>query len=357
MTALSPRRDDLDGAVATPSRLVDVARAAGVSLKTASRVINGSSAVSDRVRERVLEAARYLKYHPNLPARRLSSGRTNVVAFVAAELTSGYASRVVNSFVASAEELGYRTLLYNTLRDSDRDLGIVSSLVHSREVDGLVLFRSRSDAPTLEHAARQVPIVLIDPHRCEPESVPLVVVDNVGGARAAVEHLIDLGHRRIGHLTYENGLSLWMDHRLAGYRAALRDRGLPLDDALVQVGERRDTCGQAALDLMAQPDPPTAIFGVSDWTAVSAVNALERAGIRVPTDVSVVGFDDGPLAPVCRPSVTTIRQPMGQLASAALQELLQMIEGRTPAMRTVLPIELVVRESSGPPPDRTAQHP
>src|SRR5204862_3172543 len=119
-------------------------------------------------------------------------GRTNVVAFVAAELNSGYAARVVNSFVATAEALGYRTLLYNTQRDSDRDLKIVSSLVHGREVDGLVLFRSRSDALTLEQASRQVPIVLIDPHRSEPEQVPHVVVDNVGGAKAAVHHLIDL---------------------------------------------------------------------------------------------------------------------------------------------------------------------
>src|SRR3954447_5447029 len=134
MTALSTQRGDASGA----SRLIDVAREAGVSLKTASRVMNGEAAVSDGVRERVLEAAQLLNYHPNLPARRLSSGRTNVVAFVAAELNSAYAARVVSGFVASAEAAGYRTLLYNTHRDSDRDLRIVSSLVHGREVDGLV---------------------------------------------------------------------------------------------------------------------------------------------------------------------------------------------------------------------------
>jgi LacI family transcriptional regulator len=345
MTALSSQRGDANGA----SRLIDVAREAGVSLKTASRVINGSEAVSDGVRERVLEAARLLNYHPNLPARRLSSGRTNVVAFVAAELNSAYAARVVNGFVASAEEAGYRTLLYNTRRDSDRDLRIVSSLVHGREVDGLVLFRSRSDAATLEQAAGQVPIVLIDPHRCEPETVPHVVVDNVGGARLAIEHLIALGHRRIGHTTYENGLSLWMDHRRDGYHATLEEHGLPHDGPLVQVGARRDLCGQAALDLLEQPNPPTAIFAVSDWVAVSVVNSLERAGIRVGHDVSVVGFDDGPLAESCRPGLTAIRQPMPLLAAAALHQLIQMVEGGTPVMRTVLPVELTVRESSGPP--------
>jgi LacI family transcriptional regulator len=222
MTALSSRRGDADG----PTRLIDVARAASVSLKTASRVMNGSEAVSEAVRERVLAAARDLLYVPNLPARRLSSGRTNVFAFVAAELNSMYAARVVNGFVAAADGVGYRGMLFNTRRDTERrDLSIVASLVHGREVDGLILFRSRAEAQEVEEAARRVPIVLIDPHRCEPETVPLVVVDNAGGTRLAIEHLIALGHRRIGHLTYENGLSLWMNHRLDAYRAALRAHG------------------------------------------------------------------------------------------------------------------------------------
>jgi DNA-binding LacI/PurR family transcriptional regulator len=351
MTALSPRRDAASG----PSRLVDVACEAGVSLKTASRVMNGSEAVSAAVRERVMAAAHALNYTPNITARRLSSGRTNVVAFVAAELRSGYAAWVVNSFVASADAAGYRTLLYNTQRDSDRDLKIVSSLVHGREVDGLVLFRSRSDGPTLEHAAAQVPIVLIDPHRCEPSTVPHVVVDNAGGARAAVEHLIGLGHRRIGHTTYENGYSLWMDHRLDGYRAAMYDSGLAVVDSWVAKAPTRDGCGQAALDMLRQPEPPTAIFAVSDWAAVSAINALEGTGVRVPSEISVVGFDDGLLAAGCRPPLTSIRQPMAQLATTALHELTRMIEGTPPAMRTVLPVDLIVRDSSGPPPTaRTA---
>src|SRR3954454_21800796 len=133
MTALSSRRGDEVG----PARLIDVARAAGVSLKTASRVMNGSEAVSEVVRERVQAAARDLLYVPNLPARRLSSGRTNVFAFVAAELTSMYAIRVVNGFVAAADGAGDRAMLFNTQRDTERrDLSIVASLVHGREVDG-----------------------------------------------------------------------------------------------------------------------------------------------------------------------------------------------------------------------------
>jgi LacI family transcriptional regulator len=314
--------------------------------------MNGSEAVSEAVRDRVLEAARTLLYVPNLPARRLSSGRTNAIAFVAAELNSMYAARVVNGFVAAADGVGYRGMLFNTQRDAERrDLSIVASLVHGREVDGLILFRSRADAPELEEAARRVPIVLIDPHRCEPETVPHVVVDNAGGTRLAVEHLIGLGHRRIGHLTYENGLSLWMNHRIDAYRATLREYGLPDDDSLLMVAPSRDTCGEGAVALMARPNPPTAIFAVSDWSGASAVNALERAGLRVPDHVSVVSFDDGPLAEHSRPSITSVHQPMAQLAHTAIAQLIEMVNGRTPVLRSVLPTRLVVRESSGPPRD------
>jgi LacI family transcriptional regulator len=348
MTALSSRRGDAP----SPTRLIDVAREAGVSLKTASRVMNGAEAVSEVVRDRVLAAARDLSYIPNLPARRLSSGRTNVFAFVAAELNSMYAARVVNGFVAAADGAGYRTMLFNTQRDAGRrDLSIVASLVHGREVDGLILFRSRADAPELEEAARRVPIVLIDPHRCEPATVPHVVVDNAGGTRSAVEHLIALGHRRIGHLTYENGLSLWMNHRIDAYRATLREHGLPHDDSLVMVASARETCGEGAVALMNRPNPPTAIFAVSDWSGAAAVNALERAEIRVPGHVSVVSFDDGPLAEHCRPSITAVHQPMPDLAHTAIAQLIEMVNGRTPAWRSVLPTSLVVRESSGPPRD------
>lgn len=342
MTALSPRRSDAGGSI----RLVDVAQLAGVSLKTASRVMNGAPAVSDGVRERVQTAARQLNYVPNLPARRLSSGRTNVFAFVAAELNSGYAARVVNSFVVSAEEAGYRTMLFNSHRDTERDLSIVASLVHGHEVDGLVFFRSAADEPALEAAASQVPIVLIDPHRVQPRNVAHVVVDNDAGVRVAVEHLARLGHRRIGHLTYHREASLWIDVRGAAYHAAMADLGLLVSDDLVIWADSRDDLGRAALARFQKPDPPTALFAVSDYAGVSAINALEGAGIRVPADVSIVGFDDGPLAEACRPALTAVRQPMALLAETAVVLLLGMVEGRPPGVRTVLPVQLIERAST-----------
>jgi LacI family transcriptional regulator len=140
-----------------------------------------------------------------------------------------------------------------------------------------------------------------------------------------------------------------MNHRIDAYRATLRAHGLPHDDALVMVASSRDTCGEGAVALMQRPNPPTAIFAVSDWSGASAVNALERAGIQVPGHVSLVSFDDGPLAEHCRPTITAVHQPMADLAHTAIAQLIEMVNGRTPAWRSVLPTSLVVRESSGPP--------
>jgi DNA-binding LacI/PurR family transcriptional regulator len=175
-----------------------------------------------------------------------------------------------------------------------------------------------------------------------------VVVDNLGGARSAVESLYSLGHRRIGHLTYRRNPSLWIDLRGQAYHETMADFGLTVTDDLIMVGESRDDMGRAVLARFRQPDPPTAIFAVSDYAGITAINSLERFGIHVPADVSIVGFDDGPLAEACRPSLTAVRQPMALLAETALTQLVGMVEGKAPAVRTVLQTHLIVRDSTAP---------
>ncbi|MBY0237725.1 MAG: LacI family transcriptional regulator [Burkholderiaceae bacterium] len=329
--------------------LVDVAKLAGVSVMTASRAMSGEGYASEETKAKVQAAAKQLGYAPNALARMMKGGKTNVIGVVVNDLSSA----VVNAFVTALSEevrkVEMDMFIYNSLGDMGDGKGKrVSQMLHGLW-DGLlyVLPRMTDDyLATLEKSTS--PIVLINYFRQET-TLPVVRGDNVNGAHDAVSHLIDLGHRRIAFVrgTAYTGQS---DLRERGYAAALADAGIALDPALVRQGDFHELSGlEAGRQLMALPEPPTAIFAASDTMALGCMNAVREKGLSIPHDVSIVGFDDIPAAAMAQPPLTTLRHPFQAMAQAAVQELLRRIRGEPGRRHRIeFPSEFLVRGSVGP---------
>jgi LacI family transcriptional regulator len=331
--------------------LVDVARLAGVSVMTASRALSGEGYASEETRAKVQAAARQLGYSPNALARMMKGAKTNVIGVVVNDLSSA----VVNCFVTALSEevrkVDMDLFIYNSLGDMGGGKGKRLSQVLHGLWDGLVYVLPRMTDDYLETLEKSgSPIVLINYFRRET-SLPVVRGDNVNGTRDAVTHLIELGHRRIGFIggSAYTGQS---DLRERGYAAALADAGLPLDRALVYQGDFNEQAGvEGARHLLSLPEPPTAIFAANDGMALGCMNAIREKGLRIPEDVSVIGFDDIPAAALSRPPLTTLRHPFEAMAQATVQELVRRIRGEPGRRHRIeFPSEFVVRQSTGPAP-------
>jgi LacI family transcriptional regulator len=327
--------------------LVQVAKKAGVAVMTASRALSGEGYVSEETKAKVLAAAGELGYAPNTLARVMKGGRTNVIGVVVNDLTSA----VINAFIAemSAEVRRYQMdlFIYNAVDDLTLANGSrLDQLLHGLW-DGLIYVMPRmSDEylAMLEQSER--PIVLVN--YCKRTTrLPVVNGDNFNGARDATQHLIELGHRRIAFI---HGLPYTgqSEERERGYRAALESAGIPYDPKLVERGNYSELSGtEAAERLLTLAERPTAIFAANDEMAFGCMVALQGAGLSVPRDMSLVGFDDVPVSSIVQPRMTTLRHPTSAMAKAAVQELLRRIlnqPGRR--QRLEFPSEFVVRESS-----------
>ncbi len=331
--------------------IVDVAREAGVSVSTVSRVLNNKPDVAEATREAVRAAIRRLGYVANPSARRLAGGRTGILGLVIPDFTSPYAMEIVRGVGEATNEAGYDLILYSVLdqhRDEERERSWLNILSRGL-VDGLLLVLPRSSGEVLMALAhRGFPVVLID-HRGIDSDLPSVSATNTEGALEATRYLLSLGHRRIGFITglldYRAGAD-----RLEGYRQALAQAGIPFDPDLVVEGDFQRRAGyEGTLALMRLPDPPTAIFASNDAEAFGALDALRDLGLRVPEDVSLVGFDDIPAAAETRPPLTTVRQPLMDMGSQATQLLFDLLNGRADVhQRIQLPTRLIVRESCSP---------
>ncbi len=331
----------------------DVARRAGVSRTTVSFVLNDVPGVriSEETRRRVLEAARELGYTPDAAARALAGRRTYTLGFVLCQspdqvFHDAFLPEVLVGVSEVAREAGYRVLV-EPVEDVHAPEAY-AGLVRERRVDGLLLSGPRADdRQLLELWEEGVPIVLLG--QLPGTEIPFVDVDNVRGARRAVEHLLDLGHRRIGIVTNAPPAYTASQQRLQGYREALRARGIPEDPSLIRHGAFDEESGYRAMEaLLELPDPPTAVFVASDLVAVGALAALRARGIPVPEQVAVVGFDDVRLARYVSPPLTTVHLPARDLGATAARLLLDWLEdGRPPQGGTLLATELVVRESCG----------
>jgi DNA-binding LacI/PurR family transcriptional regulator len=326
-----------------------VAARAGVSRTTVSFVLNArtDAGISPGTWRRIEEAARDLGYHPHGPARALAGGASLTIGLVLRQSAEQVAADALLAetlwgIAAEARTGGYRVLLEPLSPDGGR----YSDLLLSERVDGLIVSGPRVDDEELAAlVADGFPIILQGSLPNVP--APSVDIDNRAGARAAVEHLLGLGHRRIGCITNAPLAYTAAENRLAGYRDALAAAGVAFDADLVAEGAFDAASGHAAMtSLLDRPDQLTALFVASDIVAFGALRALREAGRRVPADVSVVGFDDIPLARHFDPPLTTIRLPANALGAAAGRALIDRLAGRPTSERTLLPTELIVREST-----------
>jgi LacI family transcriptional regulator len=327
----------------------DVARLSGVSSMTVSRVINGSDRVSPETRQRVERAIADLGYVPSRLARGLIRQKTGTLALIVPDVANPFFTLIVRGAEDVARRAGYRMILADTRADLTIERDVIEEMLAHR-VDGIMIApvsdRSKGHLQRLERYG--VEFVLID------RTVPgidsdVVVGDSAGGARRLVEHLISLGHRRIGFVTESDEVSTARDRR-EGYEAALTDAGLPLDPGLI-VRSTVDPPGgfEGMRRLLELKEPPTAVFTVNNLVALGAIEAVRAHGLEVPDDVALVCFDDIEYASRLYPFLTVMAQPAETLGTLGTQLLLERIEGRAPEQPriVVLPAQFVVRQSSG----------
>jgi LacI family transcriptional regulator len=332
--------------------LEEIGKLAGVSRSTVSRVINGGSSVREQVRERVWEVVRETGYQPHAAARSLVMRRTQVVGVIIPEaLATLFTDPFFPLFLRGVTETcntRHYLLMLSLFHGQTDQPELYRRVVRGGHLDGVIVASSRLDDPLVPHLLQDgVPLVSVGRH--PDERVNYVDVDNVSAGRMAVEHLIRLGHQHIGIITGPLSMAHGQD-RLSGYRQALEAHGLPVDEKWIMPGDYTEGSGVMAVRRWL-PALPTAIFGASDMMAIGALKALRQAGLRVPQDVALVGFDDVPLAAAIEPALTTVRQPIARLGSMASELLLNLLENPTDAQasvhRIVLPAELVVRDSCG----------
>lgn len=326
--------------------LTMVAQQAGVSVMTASRALSGEGYISDKTKEKVLVAAAALGYTPNLPARVMRGSRTGVIGVLVNDLNSSVVNLIVGEITNIVRRAGLDMLIYNAVEDlgTSRSGGV--SILKGM-CDGLLLVLPRmkeGHAAVLEKS--QIPIVLVNYWRADT-TLPVVRGDNYVGARAAVRHLLELGHTRIAFVT-GSAYSGQSSERQRGYSDALAEAGIKPDPRLVGAGTFSQQSGlEAGRKLLAQAEPPTAIFCANDEMAYGVMDAARAQGLRLPEDLSIIGFDDIGASAHVHPALTTIRQPLGRISEAAVQELLARINNTGDTHSSIeLPSELVIRGST-----------
>ena len=330
-------------------RLEDVARAASVSPKTVSRVLNDEVNVSDATRKRVLAAMEAMDYRPHPSARSLAGSRSFLVAMLYDNNdnpASTYLAEIQDGVLEACDAHRYSMMVRPLRMRGDDFIRRLDTLISDHHPDGVVLTPPITDyAPLLKRLReRNVPYASVSP--MQRNGVIGVTMDEQGAARAIVEHLLALGHRRIAHVIgiADHGASRW---RLAGYREAMAAAGLPEDPALVVQGAFTFGSGVAAArELFALEQRPTAVFAANDDMATGVMWAAGEYGLKVPHDLSVCGFDDTPLARQLWPALTTIQQPSREMGKIAATQLLNLLRGRGPGQLVQVPFSLQIRDST-----------
>ncbi len=325
----------------------DVAREAGVSVATVSRVFNRSGPVREPTRQRILEVADRLRYVPDSAARSLITRRTGTLGVLLPELYGEFFSEVIRGIDGAAQARGYHVLLSSSHANRGE---IVTALRAMRgRVDGLVVMSPDIDAQGLRaNLPESLPVVLLN-CAVSGSAYDSLNIDNLGGASAMVEHLLALGHRRIAMIA---GPARNHDasERLRGYRTALEAAGAEVRDEWVLPGDFTESGGHRAAERFLELDPrPTAIFAANDSMAVGAVSRLREAGLVVPDDVAVAGFDDIPIAAYVSPPLSSVQVAIAELGSRSVELLVEAIEEKNRHVRRqeVLPTRLVIRASCG----------
>lgn len=328
----------------------EVAERAGVSVTSVSHVINHTRRVSDDLRERVLRAMEELGYQPNALARSLRRKETHTLGVIVPNSADPFFGEVTRGVEDTCFDQGYSIILCNSDSDLAKELHYTNVLSEKR-VDGILFVaaggKSSEHIQSLKNHG--TPLVVVDRHVPDLD-LDVVLVNNAWGGWLATRHLIDLGHRRIGCITGPSDLTLSAE-RVTGYRRALQEAGLPVDESLIVKGDFQFDSGyRAAINFLDLKPPPTAIFANNDLMAAGVINAALKRGCAVPAGLSVVGFDDVPLASFIYPLLTTVAQPKYEMGVVATTMLLERIN--TPAMpprQTLLETRLIVRDSTAPP--------
>ncbi len=337
----------------------EIAELCGVSIATVSRVFNQPETVNEETRERVLRVAQELDYRPNESARTLSSRQSTMIGLVwdtdhrRPGWRHPYLQDLLIGLKSALSAHGYHLLMLATSGDS-REVGAsladpvgYVNMTRRHHLGGLVLIDSGSDAEAFAAFAQSgVPCVAVDVAVDGPRAT-YVTSDNVGGGVSAVRHLARLGHSRIATITGPPG-NQPSDARISGYRTAMRESGLRLRDDYAVAGDFYRASGTTAMHrLLSLPDPPTAVFAASDEMAVGALLAARAAGLRVPEDLALVGFDDIEIASVVDPALTTVAQDKPGFGVAAAKAIMAMITGEGRESPVILPTQLIVRDSCG----------
>ena len=323
----------------------DVAARAGVSIATVSRVVNARYGVSARTSELVQGVIDELGYESSLIARSLRSQRTNVIGILVSGIEP-FSAELLKGAARALHDTGFELIVYSGgMSGQEGWERRPPSRLGGTLTDGIILV-----TPTVTEVAAHHPVVAVDPHVGD-SVLPTVMAQNLEGARAATEHLIELGHQRIGFLAGRPDLES-ARRREAGYRAALADAGIEFDPALIRVGGfTEETARGPAEELLSLDDRPTAVFASNDLSAIAVLRAADERGLSVPDDLSVVGFDNIPESALTDPPLTTVDQSIQSLGEEAVRLLIDLIEhpehrtGDAPAQIT-LPTHLVVRRTT-----------
>lgn len=332
----------------------DVARLAGVAPSTVSYVINnGPRPVSDETRERVLEAIEALEYRPNAVARHLRRQCTTTIGLIVPDTCNTYFAEVAQGIEAVAFENNYMVMFCHSDYQLDRELAYVETL-YAEQVAGVIIIPATSSVESLKTLMKyHIPTVSLD-RSVSGIEVPTVVANNFHGGYIATQHLLNLGHRRIGCIARPVELS-HAEERVRGYIAALQDAGIAYDWTLYARGGYRMENGRRALNqLLDLPEPPTAVFCYNDMMAIGALRCAKERGLDVPDVFSIVGFDDITESAFTCPSLTTVHQDKFEMGRQGMKLLLNLIQGKSDTELLVsepLEVSLIVRESSGPVPD------
>lgn len=328
--------------------LAELASAAGVSMMSASRAVNLQPGVSRATRENILKLAAEIGYVANRSAQKLSGGNSRVIGLLTADLNNPYISSLVSGAVRAASVAGNEVLIYSLVDYEQRPTVNVLQLLQ-QFTDGVIALLPYQFGFVESLTAARLPVITIDQHH-EHAEFPSIAADNYGGARSAMEHLAALGHRRVAFITGEEKLGSAQDRHRA-YDDAVAIHQFDRDSALVLRGDHTARGGrEAALKLLEMKHRPTAVFASNDLSALGAMSALQAAGLRVPADISIIGFDDLPAVSQVHPALTTVRQPISEMGRAAVNTLLAVIAGLEVATPQVtLPTELVIRESTAAP--------
>ena len=326
-----------------------IARRANVSTATVSRTLNQTGTVRPETARKVWRVAAALNYYPNSHARALVSGRSRLLGLIVSDITNPFFPELVHSFETLATGQGYDLILTSTDYQTARMTVCVRRMLE-RKVDGVAIMTSEMDLGLIKELARRgVPLVFMDVGRVGPR-MSHVLIDYAHGIRQAVDHLVQLGHKRVAFIAGPLDLHSARTRRQA-FLDGMRAHGIKPDPKLLREGTHTAEGGQQAMAaLLKSPKRPTAVLCSNDWTAIGALHAVDAAGLRVPEDISIVGFDDIPLASYTRPPLTSVRMSAGDVGATAFDALFRLIGGeRLEGDAYQIPTKLVVRASTAKP--------